>query len=297
MNSRGSVRERQGGDHPTTALPAGSELSANAVGHLVAPTGERFTPQNAVSRRRELMLMSIRDAGDMTPLAQLIFDELAIQIVEGRLLPGDQINSVDLARRFGTSRTPVREALIALERQRVLVIPPRRRPHIAHVTSRHVRDVYHLRASLFALVSELIFDNYTEVPLQELWIWQEALEDDARRGDIESYFWHNVGFRLVEVKLSGSEDVQRIVADLGMRTLQFRHLSLTDPARLIPSAQDHRRLLMAYQERDKDTAAAMSRGLIMSGLRAIRRSGFVDSIRQPFDAPRIEEDQPDETFE
>jgi len=31
-----------------------------------------------------------------------------------------------------------------------------------------------------------------------------SLEDDARRGDIMSYFWHNVGFRMIEVKLSGS---------------------------------------------------------------------------------------------
>ncbi len=258
------------------------------------PASEPFTPENAVRRRRELILMSIRDGGDRTPLAQTVFDELAIQIVEGRLLPGDQINSVDLAQQFGSSRTPVREALVALERQRVVVIPPRRRPYIAPVTSRHVRDVYYLRASLYALVSELIIDNYKTVPLDELWVWQEALEDDARRGDITSYFWHNVGFRMIEVKLSGSEDVQRIIADLAMRTLQFRHLSLSQPKRLAGVAEDHRRLLRAYEERDKDVAIAMSRGLVMAGYRSIKDSGFVDSVRPIPAVPQSEDEWDDD---
>ena len=250
-------------------------------------SGKPFLPDHAVRRRRELMLMSVRHAGEMTPLAQTIFDELAIQIVEGGLLPGDFIDSVGLARRFGTSRTPVREALLALERQRVVVVPPRRRPSIAHVTAQHVRDVYWLRASLFTLVSELILDNYANVPLDELWTWQEALEDDARRGDIASYFWHNVGFRLLEIKLCGSEDVQRIVADLGMRTLQFRHLSLSDPAKLVRGASDHRRLLIAYEEHDKEAAAALSRGLILSGYRSMLQTTFVASKDAPHTPPVI----------
>ena len=77
-----------------------------------APEAGTLTPESAMRDRRALMLMSIRDAGGHEPLAQDIFDALAIDIVEGRLRPGDTLNSVDLARRFGTSRTPVREALL-----------------------------------------------------------------------------------------------------------------------------------------------------------------------------------------
>lgn len=267
-------------EHIPSTIPAAVTHAPARDGEpalLVDGAGVPFAPHDAVPRRRELMLLSIRHAGELTPLAQTVFDELAIQIVEGGLLPGDFIDSVGLARRFGTSRTPVREAVLALERQRVVVVPPRRRPYIAHVTAQHVRDVYWLRASLFTLVSELILDNYQSVPLQELWTWQEALEEDARRADIASYFWHNVGFRLIEIKLCGSEDVQRIVADLGMRTLQFRHLSLSDPEKLVRGAADHRRLLIAYEENDREAAAALSRGLILSGYRSMLQTGLVNA--------------------
>jgi DNA-binding GntR family transcriptional regulator len=238
-------------------------------------------PAIATSDRRAMMLLSIRDMADREPLAQEIFDEVAIDIVEGRLGPGDSLNSVDLARRFGTSRTPVREALAELERHGVVAVPPRRRPYVVHATLKQVHDMYVLRANLFSLVSELIVDNCPTERLAELWKWQQALEDDAARDAVDDYFWHNVGFRLVEVGLSGNGELQRTLHTLGLRTLQFRHLSLSQPGRIQRSVADHRRLLTAYEERDKNAATGMTRALIMGGYRAIERSGLVGADAPP----------------
>jgi DNA-binding GntR family transcriptional regulator len=227
--------------------------------------------------RRALMLTSIRDVGGHEPLAQDIFDALAIDIVEGQLRPGDTLNSVDVARRFGTSRTPVREALTELERHGVVVIPPRRRPYVAYATLKQVRDVYEVRASLFALVSELIADHCPRERIAELDAWQQALEDDVACGNSGDYFWHNVGFRFIEAGLSGNGDLERMIKALGLRTLQLRHLSLSQPGQIQRSVADHRRLLRAYAERDKVAAVAMTRALIMGGYRAIERSGLVEN--------------------
>jgi len=243
----------------------------------VAPAAGPLTPESALRDRRALMLTSIRDVGGHEPLAQDIFDALAIDIVEGRLGPGDQLNSVDLARRFGTSRTPVREALAELERHGVVVVPPRRRPYVAYATLKQVRDVYEVRANLFALVSELIVDHCPAERVAELDAWQQALEDDVARGAPGDYFWHNVGFRFIEAGLSGNGDLERLIKALGLRTLQFRHLSLSQQGQTQRSVADHGRLLRAYAERDKVAAVAMTRALIMGGYRAIERSGLVSS--------------------
>jgi DNA-binding GntR family transcriptional regulator len=233
------------------------------------------TPEDALRDRRAVMLASIRDAGGREQLGQDIFDELAIDIVEGQLRPGDELNSVDLAHRFGTSRTPAREALAELERHGVVVVPPRRRPYVAYATLKQIRDVYEVRATLFALVSELIVDHCPAERLAELDPWQRALEDDAARGATGDYFWHNVGFRSLEASLSGNGDLERTIKSLGLRTLQLRHLSLSVPGQAERSVADHRRLLRAYAERDKISAAAMTRALIMGGFRAIERSGLI----------------------
>jgi DNA-binding GntR family transcriptional regulator len=268
----------------------GASISAPAISTASGSPGEAgerlpLEPETAIRSRRALMLMSIRDVTDREPLAQEIFDEIAIDIVEGRLQPGDSLNSVDLSRRFGTSRTPVREALAELERHGVVVVPPRRRPYVAHATLKQVKDIYELRANLFSLVSELIVDNCPDERLAELWKWQEALDDDVARDAVDDYFWHNVGFRLVEVGLSGNGELQRTLHALGLRTLQFRHLSLSQPGRIQRSAADHRRLLLAYEERDKIAATGMTRTLIMAGYRTIERYGLVSSAAPGTDGP------------
>ncbi len=255
--------------HP---LPLDSDFSSQDPTALLRV---RLEPSIVDYNRRALLLLSIRDAGDRAPLAQEIFDEIAIAIVEGRLRPGDILNSVDLARRFGTSRTPVREALAELERQGTVVIPPRRRPYIAQLTLKQIKDVYDLRASLNSLVSELIIERSPKDGVRELWKWYEALEQDVAENKVDEYFWHNVGFRLVEARIAGNEELQKILALFGLRTLQFRHLSLSLPGRLQRSLEDHRRLLLAYDEGDTLTAVAATRSLIQMGYRAIEQSGLV----------------------
>ena len=53
--------------------------------------------------------------------------------------PGADLNSVELATRFGTSRTPVREALMLLEKEGLVEIPPRRRPRVCAYQPRRGR--------------------------------------------------------------------------------------------------------------------------------------------------------------
>jgi DNA-binding GntR family transcriptional regulator len=248
----------------------------------------QLDPATAVANRRELLLLSLRESTGRAPLAQQIFDEIAIAIVDGRLRPGQILNSVELARRFQTSRTPVREALAGLERQGVVVVPHRRRPYVAPVTLRQIKDIYDLRASLFTLTAELIVDECPTERLAALWRWQEALEDDVAREAVEDYFWHNVGFRLVEVRLTGNEELQRTVGALGIRTLQFRHVSLSQPVRLRESVAQHRRLLLAYEARDKATATDATRSMIMAGYRFLRQSYL---LSEPSEGASTEEEE------
>src|SRR5690242_9948934 len=81
-----------------------------------------------------------------------IASDVAKAISEGRLAPGDELNSVDLASRYGTSRTPVREALMLLEKEGLVEIPPRRRPRVARIDLKEIEDLYTIREVLNELV-------------------------------------------------------------------------------------------------------------------------------------------------
>src|SRR5215470_19376014 len=96
--------------------------------------------------------------GEATPVAEIV-DWVARGIIEGRLKPGDDLNSVDLAKRFSVSRTPVREALFVLSREGLVDWSPRRRPRVSTLNIKNVREIYHLRAVLYAQVSYAIVEQ------------------------------------------------------------------------------------------------------------------------------------------
>jgi DNA-binding GntR family transcriptional regulator len=234
---------------------------------------ERVTER--ADARRSALLSSLRAGDAESQLAQRIFEDLAIEIVEGRLPPMRDLNSVELGRRFNTSRTPVREALLQLRREGLVEIPARRRPYVAPLDLSQARDLYELRVQLSQLVSRQVVERAGAADLRSLWEWQERLEQDVALGLVDDYFWHNVEFRNCETALTRNTDLNRIVRSLGLRTLQFRHFSLSQPGRLARSCADHRRLVLAYEDRDVELACALTRSLIMGGMRAIERSGPV----------------------
>jgi DNA-binding GntR family transcriptional regulator len=205
-------------------------------------------------------------------LVDRMVDDLAMRIIDGRLPPGADVNSVELAKRYGSSRTPVREALLTLQREGLVDIPPRRRP----------REV---RACLHGMVSELIVRNTNADGLAVLNRLQEQLRADAERADVDAYFWRNVEFRQAEAEVSGNRQLARMLGTLGLRTLQLRRLSLSFPGRLTRSVEDHERLLAAYADRDAELAVAITKSIIMTGYRTIEASGWSGLAGTEPDAP------------
>ncbi|MEM5318239.1 GntR family transcriptional regulator [Paraburkholderia sp. JHI869] len=221
-------------------------------------------------------VMAAPEAGEQSSVAEIV-DWVARGIIEGRLRPGDDLNSVDLAKRFGVSRTPVREALFALTREGLVDWSPRRRPRVAAVQLKEVREIYQLRALLYAQVSLAIVEHATDEDIAALWRAHGKLAEVAAKGDVDGYFWANVAFRDEELRVSRNGIFKEVLDSMRMRTNRLRHLSTSLPGRLQRSCTDHQRLCEAYAERDGVLAAALNRSIVMGALHAIEAAW--DSLR------------------
>lgn len=199
---------------------------------------------------------------------------LAAEIVAGKLRAGDDLNSVELARRFSTSRTPVREALLLLEKQGLVEIESRRRPRVRRWTRSEIAELYTVRAALYALVAELIVANASDADLGLLSACYDRLAAAAAARDIEHFFQANVEFREIEARICGNTQLQRILDSLGLRVQQLRHYSISLPSGMEESRSDRERLIRAYYERDAMLAAALSRSTVLRALARIERSGW-----------------------
>ncbi|MQA81312.1 MAG: FCD domain-containing protein [Streptosporangiales bacterium] len=223
------------------------------------------------------MLRMLGRANDQDSIVNRVILSVGSAIVEGRLKPGDDVNSVELARTFETSRTPIREALLCLERDGLVEITARRRPRVARLRLAEVREIYQVREYLYGLVSRLVVEHATDDDLATLRGLQDRLAAAAETNDVDDYLWTNVEFRNAEAVTARNRQLMRILDDLGLRTLQLRHLSLSLPKRLGSSVADHAQLLRAYEERNAELAVAVTRALVRRGLAAIEGSGWTGS--------------------
>src|SRR6478609_12169202 len=73
-------------------------------------------------------------------------DLLEEAILEGELKPGERLRAEALAQRCGTSRTPIREALLQLEGQGLVEVEPNRGAVVRTFDRDDVRDLYEVRA-------------------------------------------------------------------------------------------------------------------------------------------------------
>lgn len=213
-----------------------------------------------------------------TSLVDHMVEDIAQQIILGRLSPGADLNSVDLARHYGSSRTPVREALLTLQREGLVEIHARRRPRVAAMSPGHVRDVYQVRATLRGLVSELIARDTTADGLAALVAGVARLRSDAVRGDVDAYFWDTLAYDHAEAELAGNRRLARVLGSLSLRVLQPHHRSLAAPGRLDRSLADHERLLTAYAEHDAPLAVAIARSIAYPGYHAVEADADLRSV-------------------
>jgi DNA-binding GntR family transcriptional regulator len=210
-------------------------------------------------------------AGQST-LVTTIVVTLAQEIIEGSLEAGFELTSVDLGKRFNTSRTPVREALAILQREGLVDVRAHHRPRVAETSEKEIHDLYLVRASLYSLVSREIVRTCSDEEIATLLIPLTRMRDAADHGDVDEYFAHSVEFRHIESNICGNAFVGSMIDSLGLRVYRLRRFGLSLPERLQASFADHQHLYQAYVERDEQLARALTESLVLRALRAIEDS-------------------------
>ena len=199
---------------------------------------------------------------------------VGLGIIEGRLLPGEDLNSVELSHRFKSSRTPVREALMLLEQEGLVEMRARRRPRVAAFTPERVKEIYFVRQHLLSLVGRLVAERATDEERADLRERLTQMRADAASGDVDSYFWGHVALQERMTEIAGNETLKGILDSLALRTLILRHASLAQPGRLLASVKDQERILEAIEQRDGELAAILLSRATVAAFGAIEMSAW-----------------------
>jgi len=101
-------------------------------------------------------------------LRERVYEQLRRDILSCKLAPGAEIREAELAARFEVSKSPVRDALISLVREGLVITIPRQGYRVAPVSISDMLDMFHLRAALERANIERITRHASDEQLQTL---------------------------------------------------------------------------------------------------------------------------------
>jgi DNA-binding GntR family transcriptional regulator len=245
----------------------------------MAVAGGPTPDRERLAQARAVMERIVTTAHDRPSLVGRIACEVGAEILEGIRRPGDDLNSVELSRVYQTSRTPVREALMLLEKERLVEVPPRRRPRVVWLDIAEVREIYHVRAALLELIAIDVARKATPAQVQELTRLVHVMQSAADRQNLNDYVWANVAFHEYNTHVAGNMTAKRIIDSLLLRTVYLRRLSLSLDTRMTDSLSDHLHLVQAYERGDPNLAAALIRSNHMNALMTLERALDQTSVK------------------
>jgi DNA-binding GntR family transcriptional regulator len=188
-------------------------------------------------------------------------DEIQRAILTGALAPGERLRAEALAHRFGTSRTPVREALLSLEAEGLVEITPHKGAVVRPFDAAGLVELYELRAVIEPYAAARAAERIGPEGLA-------ALEDNCRR----AVACGGADARAVQQQIALNEDFHRMVVaaaesarlEVAMRSVAgiprvFRTVFWRDDAQRTQSLFCHRELVRALRARQSGLAEAVMR--------------------------------------
>jgi DNA-binding GntR family transcriptional regulator len=199
-----------------------------------------------------------RGATRTEELRNLIADD----IICGRLAPGMALEELELARRFGVSRTPVREAIRELAATGLIQARAHRSAIVARPSSQRLRGMFDVLAELEALCAGFAALRMTADERQHLLEFHMSLAEVVQRGDPQRYHHMNEQFHALIYVGSHNEYLSELT--FATRTLlsPFSHMQFRALGRLTLSHNEHDRVVAAILQGDQATAASEMRSHI-----------------------------------
>jgi DNA-binding GntR family transcriptional regulator len=196
-------------------------------------------------------------------------------IVSGLLQPGEALSETVLAQRFKVSRTPVREALKQLERERLVEIVPRVGTYVRNVTGEEVLDALVVKEALEGAAARLLAARPDAPEIAALVQVTQDFERAAAAGDLPRVVEANRRFHELIHRGSGSTKLrfhlELLLNEFRVPYERLVSLTISQPARLRQVLAEHRRIVRAIRGHDPAEAERAMRAHARAGMLELRR--------------------------
>ena len=187
-------------------------------------------------------------------------------IVEGRLEPDRRLKVVDLARHYGVSPSPIREALQQLQAEGLVVLLPNRGAVVRGIDAREFMHMMHVRAAIEGMQARIcaaVADNkLLTTIIHAAGRFAEAVE----AGDRDGWFEWNRKFHSTINGADGSAIALEVVERANSVMAAFRRRWVPDLDRRRLAVREHDAIVSAIRAHDGDQAEQAARIHVLNSL-------------------------------
>lgn len=253
-----------------------SEVSASA-GAPQEPAGQLPGAALRAGRLPDLSIVESPTA-DRRQIKDLVYERLIEAVVRQEILPGTHLKERDLAQSMGVSKTPIREALVRMQKERLVDIAPYRGAVVRAITVADLRELYELRELLEGFCARRAAMTFDDDQQERLRRNLHASRRALATGDQSEVRRLLQEFDETLHEAARGHRIAGLLVDLGTQLGLLGRVASRAEGRFEASIAEHAAILHALVTRTPDQAEQLCRSHV--------RSVYADLLDQmPLDPP------------
>ena len=178
-------------------------------------------------------------------------------ILKGEIKANQRLQEKEIASLFGTSTTPVREAILKLAGEGFVSIDSHKEAFVKEATYKELKEIYEVIRTLDSFCMKLVVETIPDEKIKEIEKLTERMEKYAKLETLENYLELNSKIHLKIWENVDNKFLRDIVLQIHNQLLRYtsqRISAFYEPGALEKSLNDHKLMVKILWQRDKEKA-------------------------------------------
>ena len=185
---------------------------------------------------------------------EILVSEIEKLIVNGSMVPGQRLDEMVLAKKYGVSRTPVREAIRALIAIGLVQNTGKQGSQVAKLSISMLIEMFELMAVLEGMCAQLAARRATKNELLEMQKTHQLLEKPFEKGTHKEFYNVNLQFHDLLYNASHTQYLAEETLRLRRRLSPYRMRVTFQPGRMNSTLEEHNKILIAIKKGESELA-------------------------------------------
>lgn len=183
-----------------------------------------------------------------------VYNKLRQSILKGKLKPGQKVVMAELAKAFGLSETPVREAIRRLESEGYIDFTPHMGAIVTKIDEGELVEIYLIRIALEVLATRLAIPHITDKDIEFMNKKNHEMEIAIQQNKYEILAGINKLFHLRIYKAAPFPRLYKMICNLWDTFERWPSVFSYVPERAIAAVEEHKKIIQALRAGDMDQA-------------------------------------------